>query len=64
MTVQNSSEFCIAAPGVDTSNGEDHGVFSYVVLHNGYKLPGAVIYVASPAESKIEYIPNIILLVL
>jgi hypothetical protein len=39
-------------------------VVSHIVLHDGYELPGAVIYVVGPAKSKVQYILDIILQVL
>lgn len=64
LIVQNAPEFCISITRIDGPYGEELGVLPKKVLHNGYELPGTIVYVLGPSESKVEYIPNIIVVVL
>ena len=64
LIVQNTPELCISGAGIDGPYGEELGVLPKKVLHNGYELPGTIVYVLGPSESKVEYIPNIIVVVL
>jgi hypothetical protein len=64
LIVQNTPELCISSAGIDGPYGKKLDVFPYKVLHNRYELPGTIVYVLGPSESKVEYIPNIIVVVL
>ena len=64
LTAQGSPELCIPAPGIYASHQEELGMITHEAFHNGCELPGAVIHVLGPAEGKVEYIPDISMVVL
>ena len=64
LIVQNAPELCISSAGIYGSYGEKLGMLPYKILHNGYELPGTIVYVLGPSESKVEYIPNITVVLL
>ena len=43
LIVHNTPELCISSAGIDGPYGEELGVLPKKVLHNGYKLAGAIV---------------------